>query len=133
MPISGMTLMLNATGGTTVGGTSTTFQEDGVEVKNGIHVSNVSQADFTIRENITFKTRNPQLASDGTYSKAKRSISIVVPKKLADLSTSFNLVRIEVEAHPETTAAELTNLHMLGAQMFTDADVTSFLVVGSLG
>jgi hypothetical protein len=65
-------------------------------------------------------------------SKGKRFATIVVPKALADGTTSFNLIRVEVEVHPATTTAEKTNLHMLGAQVFTDSDLTDFLLNGSL-
>lgn len=132
MPLSGMTLNKNATSGSTTGGTSTTFSEDGVEVKNGKHVADMAEADFTIRTNVTFRNRNPSLNPDGTYSKAKRTINIVVPKKLANLSYAFNLIRIEAEFHPEMTAAEVTNLRMLAAQCLTDSDCIPFVETGSL-
>ena len=132
MTIQSLTLQKNATGGTTTGGTSISLSSDGVEVKNGIHVADMSELDFTVRTNATFKTKNPVKLPDGTYTKGKRYATIVVPKALADETIVFNLVRIEVEAHPKTTEAELTNLHMLGAQVFTDADTQNFLKYGSL-
>lgn len=132
MPINGLSIQKDATGGTTTGGTAMTLSSDGVEVKNGIHVADMDESNFLIRTNATFRTRNPQKQPDGSYSKAKRWITIVVPKELASGEISFNLVRIEVEAHPETTDAELTNLHMLGAQMFTDSDISSFLNNGNV-
>lgn len=132
MPITGMTLMKNATSGTTVGGTSTTFNEDGVEVKNGKHVADLAELSFALRSNITFRNRNPVLNPDGSYTKAKRTISLVVPKQLANLSYAFNLARIEIEMHPEMSAAEMTNLRMLAAQLLTDSDVISFIDAGSL-
>lgn len=132
MGISTLSLQKNATSGTTVGGTAMALSSDGVEVKNGAHVADMAEADFTLRTNITLRTRNPVKLPDGTYSKAKRFVTIVVPKALPDESVVFNLVRIEIEAHPKSTDAELTNLHMLGAQVFTDSDLTSFLKTGSL-
>jgi len=132
MTIASLSLQKNATSGTTVGGTAMALSSDGQEVKGGVHVADMAEADFTIRTNATFRTRNPVKQPDGSYSKGKRFVTIVVPKTLDDLSVVFNLVRIEVEAHPKTSVAELTNLHMLGAQIFTDADLTSFLVNGSL-
>jgi hypothetical protein len=132
MPITGLELQQDATGGTTTGGTSMALSSDGVEVKNGVHVADMSEADFTIRSNMSFRTRNPQRLADGTYSKGKRYVTIVVPKDLGDDGIVFNLVRIEVEVHPKATVAEQTNLHMLGAQVFTDADIQDFLLNGSL-
>lgn len=130
--ISNLSLQKNATSGTTVGGTAMALSSDGQDVKNGVHVADMSETNFIVRTNITLKTRNPIRQSDGTYTKAKRFITIVVPKILAGGDVSYDLVRIEIEAHPETTVPELTNLHMLGAQVFTDADLTAFLVSGSL-
>lgn len=132
MPISGLTLMENATSISVTGGTSIAFEEDGIEVKNGKHVADVAESDFTIRKNASFRNRAPSLNSDGTYTKGKRMITLVHPKKLADLSTTFNLVRIEVEAHPETTAAELLDLTNSGAQLLFDSDSADFLAVGSI-
>jgi hypothetical protein len=133
MPISDITLQQDATSGTTVGGSEITLSSDGVEVKNGKHVADMGEPDFTIRTNASFRSRNPQRLADGTYSKGKRFVTVVVPKDLGgDEGVVFNLVRIEVEAHPKTSVAELTNLHMLGAQMFTDPDTQDFLLYGSL-
>lgn len=133
MSIQDMSIQQNATGVTILGGTAIALSSDGVEVKNGIHMADMSQADFTIRTNVTFRTRNPVRQPNGSYSKAKRFITVVVPKDVDGAGDiSYNLVRIEVETHPKSTVAELTNLHLLGAQMLSDADVTSFLVNGSL-
>lgn len=132
MTIAALSLQQDATGGTTTGGTAMPLSRDGVEVKNGVHVADMAESDFTIRTNMSLRSRVPQLQSDGTYSKGKRFATIVVPKVLADASIAFNLIRIEVEVHPETTTAEKTNLHMLAAQVFTDSDLTDFLQNGSL-
>lgn len=132
MSISTLSLQKNATGGTTTGGTAMALASDGVSVKNGIHVADMAETNFLVRTNLTLKTRNPAKQSDGTYSKAKRYATIVVPKAIASGEVVFNLVRIETEAHPETTDAELTNLFMLGAQLLTDSDLTAFFKTGSL-
>ena len=132
MSISNLSLQKNATGGTTTGGTAMALASDGVSVKNGIHVADMGEVNFLVRTNLTLKTRNPAKQADGTYSKAKRFATIVVPKAIASGEVVFNLVRIETEAHPETTDTELTNLMMLGAQLLTDSDLTAFFKTGSL-
>lgn len=132
MTIAALSFQKDATSGTTVGGTAMALSSDGQEVKNGVHVADMAESNFLIRTNMTLKTRNPAKQSDGSYSKAKRYATIVVPKLLASGDYAFNLVRVEVEAHPETSTSELTNLHMLGAQIFTDSDLTAFLQNGSL-
>jgi hypothetical protein len=132
MTIAALSLQKDATGGTTTGGTAMALSSDGVDVKNGIHVADMSEDNFLIRTNITLKTRNPQKQSDGSYSKAKRYATIVVPKEIASGEIVYNLRRLESEDHPETTAAERTNLDMLAAQVYTDSDLAAFRSNGSL-
>lgn len=132
MPIQGSVLKTGATSLTTVGGTDITFTPDGVTVVGGVHVSDASQTDFRIRKNMTVKNRVPSLGADGVYSKDKKSITITCPKILSSGKTVFNLIRIERELHPESTAAEGTELQLLGAQALSDADFTSFWQSGSL-
>lgn len=132
MPINGLVLKKNATGATITAGTDITFESDGTDVKNGVHVTDIGESNFLVRTNITFKTRNPSVQPDGSYSKAKRNATIVVPKILTDGSVSFNLVRVETEIHPESSASEILNLHLLGAQYFTDPDLESFRNIGSI-
>jgi hypothetical protein len=127
-----ISLLKNATGASATGGTALSLTSDGVEVKNGIHVSDPDETNFLLKTNMTLKNRNPQKQADGSYSKAKRYATIVVPKIIASGEVVYNLVRIEVEAHHETTSAELTNLHLLGSQVFFDADLQPFLNSGSL-
>jgi len=114
------------------GGSLMTFTPDGVSVTNGVHLANAAQADFRIRENATCKVKNPTLQADGTYSKDKKSITYVEPKILASGKTVFNLIRIEREVHPESTAAEALNLNLMGAQWLSDSDVAAFWSAGSL-
>lgn len=114
------------------GGTEVNFTSDGVEVAGGLHLAAASQP-FITRQNITVKTRNPKLLADGSYTKAKREVLFVSPMVLAVTGkTVFNLVRIEVEYHPEITDANLTDLLSMGSQVLYDADFTSFLKTGSL-
>jgi hypothetical protein len=134
MAFSSLSLQKDATSGTTVGGTPMALSSDGVEVKNGIHVADMDEANFIIRTNMTCKTRNPQLLSDGSYSKSKRTVTIVVPDDLGadNGGVVFNLVRIEIEIHPKSTVSEAVNIHMLGAQVLTDSDLDNYRLNGSL-
>jgi len=132
MPLQGMTLAKNATSAAATGGTSTTFSNDGVSIPNGIHVADLAEADFRIRTHITLKTRNPALQSDGSYSKGKRNITVTVPILLDDGSVSYQVARIELEMHPELTAAEVSNLQLLAAQTLCDSDTANFIAYGSL-
>jgi hypothetical protein len=133
MPISGMTILDDSTAqAAPTGGSAVTLEEDGVTVANGKHVADSGNADFLTRLNATFRNRPPALQADGSWSKAKRSAMIVQPKELADGSYVFNLVRVELEIHPESTATEVQTLRYNGSQLLTDADVDDFISTGSL-
>lgn len=132
MGIQSLGLLKNATSGSTTGGTAMTLSSDGQEVKNGVHVADMGEDNFLVRTNITFRTRNPMRQSDGSYSKAKRYATIVVPKLLASGDYAFNLSRVETEIHPESTAAEALNIFLLTHQIMVDSDTLSFFSNGSL-
>ena len=114
-----------------VAGTDVTFTPDGVTVPNGLHLADAGVADFRVRPSITLKTRNPQLRN-GVFTKAKRWITITQPRILADLTISYDVVRIEIEQHPESTAAQNDSLVAAACQTLFDADLASFRSSGSL-
>jgi hypothetical protein len=133
MAITNCTLKQDATGLTPVAGTDLAFVVDGVEVNGGVHVHAPSVVDFRVRPNITFKNRNPSLLADGTYTKGKRSMSLVIPMEKLDGKICFNLIRIELEAHPELVQADVDNLAFLGGQLLGDSEILDFIRTGSLG
>lgn len=132
MPIQNMIIKAGATSLSVTGGTDITYTPDGTVIEGGVHTANAAQPDFRIRENITWKNKQPALQPDGSYSKAKRSAVIVFPKLLASGKTVFNLCRLELEVHPETSVAEALNLQLQAAQLLTDSDNASFWSAGSL-
>lgn len=132
MPISGATIKSGSTAVTMTGGSDVTYTPNGVSVPGGIQVANAAEADYRIRAFVTCKNKPPSLNNLGKYSKDKKSVTFCKPKILADGSTVFNLIRIEREVHPESTAAEALDLLMVGAQVVSDTDFTSFWTAGSL-
>lgn len=132
MSLQNCIVKAGATSLTTVGGADETFTPNGVTVPNGIQIADAAQADFRIRKSMTVKSRVPSLAADGTYSKDKKTITVTAPKILANGKTVFNLIRIEREVHPESTAAEAYELLMLAGQAVSDSDFTAFWTAGSL-
>lgn len=132
MSVDNCTFKENATGLTPVGGTDVTYTEAGVSVPGGINVANAAQVDFRIRENITFKNRNPTKQSDGSFSKAKRSVVHLFPKLIASGEVVYNLVRTDFEIHPETTAAEIANMRFQAGQVNTSTETTNFITAGTL-
>lgn len=121
-----------ATSLTVVGGTDMSLAPDGVSIPNGLHLSVPADADFRIRRNLTVKSKIPSLSSLGVYSKDKKSVTYTAPKILASGQTVFNLIRIEREVHPESSAAEALELNMIGAQILSDSDFAAFYSGGSL-
>lgn len=130
MSIRNFTLKDGASSITVVGGTDQTFQEDGVEVTMGIHVSDINEPNFSVRENVTLKSRPPALQGVD-WTKEKRSITHVKPMITDSGKTVFNLVRIELEIHPSISAADRTDLLLKASQYPVDADFTSFWATGS--
>lgn len=131
MGIQSLSLATGATVSAT-GGTAFTLTPDGVSVPNGVHVVKASETDFRIRPNATFKVKQPTVDSLGVYTKDKKSVLYVQPKILASGQTVFNLVRIEVEIHPETSASDAADLRKIGSQLLFDADTDAFWISGSI-
>lgn len=131
MPLNGMTFLQGGTVATT-GGTSKTLTTDGAVVQNGIHLIDASVTDYKTRPNCTVKYKAPTLRADGSYTKMKMSFVGVRPFQSADGMTHFNLVRTEIEIHPEASATELAYLRSQGAQQLADVDTDSFWSTGSL-
>lgn len=132
MSVQNATLAVGATSLSVTGGTSKTFSPTGDDVKNGIRVVDTSATDFRIRKSITVRNRSEALQSDGTYSKFIRKAELCVPKILASGSVVKTWVRVEIEAHPENTVAEVTDLQLLGGQILSDPDFTNFFLYGSV-
>lgn len=131
MGIENSTLLNGATLSAT-GGTAFTLTSDGQVVVGGKHLINAAVPDFRIRPNATVKTKPAKVASTGEWSKGKRTAVYVVPKLLASGKTTFPLIRIELEDHPEMTQAEIDHLCTVGGQMLFDADFLAFWRTGSL-
>lgn len=131
MPLSNIGIMSGATGFTVTGGTLKSFTPDGQVVVNGVHVACAATTDFRVRENITLKNRNPVRQPDGSYSKAKRHITLNVPLLKADGTIVINRYRYESEEDPETSAATCKNNRFMLTQLTFDADCEDFHVSGS--
>lgn len=132
MSLKNGSVMTGATGITVVAGSALALTTGPNQVQNGIQVIAAADTDYRIRRNATFKVKTPTLSADGIYSKDKLSATYVAPKILASGKTVFNLVRVEREIHPESTAAEKSELLLIGAQLLNDSDYTSFWSAGSL-
>jgi hypothetical protein len=121
-------------GGTTstAGGAAQAFSRTNLPVNNGYEYADVDEADFFARQKVIIATRSPQLQSDGTWSKQKTSLRFVLPITLADGTISYNVGRVEVECHPEASAANLAEIREFCAQMAIGAAFDDCYVAGTL-
>lgn len=120
-------------GGTTstAGGTGQDFDRSSTPVTNGYEYADVSETDFFARQKVLLTSRMPSLQADGSWSKQKVSCRFVLPITLADGTISYNVARVEVEVHPEATAANLAELREMGAQMLIQAGLNDLFVAGT--
>lgn len=132
MPLNGAVVKSGATAMTPTGGSDKTFTADGMTVPNGIHLANAGQADFRVRDNVTIRNRPPSLGGNGEWTRDRKAVTYTSPKLLSNGSYVNNVIRLEREMHPESSAAEALELNMIAAQILTDLDFASYWGSGSL-
>jgi len=116
---------------TTAGGANQAFSRTSLPVTNGYEYADVAEADYFARQKVILTSRMPALQADGSYSKQKTSAQFVMPITLADGSISFCVARVQVEAHPETSAAQLAELREMAAQMAIQAGLDDTYKAGT--
>lgn len=114
------------------GGTATVFADDGTTVQNGLHLIVPSDTSYLTRRSITAKVRQAAMQSDGSMSKIKRGLTFVKPTVLTSGVTVYNVVRCEIDVHPEVEATIRAELLSVGSLLFSDTDTADFWAVGSL-
>lgn len=131
MALTNATLLNGATISAT-GGTTVNFAPSGTEVPDGVEIIDTGAADYRTRVKISCRSKMPTYNSaTQTYSKGKRMVNITFPKILASGETVFPIVRLEVEDHPEQTAAERLEMLKYISQVCFDADFATFFTTGS--
>lgn len=131
MPIKGATLLLNGTLPAATGGTSKTFTEVGETIKNGVKVTDLSVTDARLRPTVTCINRPAKLVNGKYINRDKKTVKIVVPKLLADGTIDFPLREIRIEDHPEMTDAEKAILNSYTGQVFSNSNLSSFVLYGT--
>lgn len=133
MPINGLSISDGATSLSVTGGTALAFTDVGQVVANGINVAATSIADFRVRPHITFKNKNPQRKSNGTFTQGTRTIVFTVP--YLDSVTGvvhYDTYTIERRYSSVIPATNLANNRKNAAQLLFDTDTENFNSVGSL-
>lgn len=132
MGMKNMSLLTGATMSTT-GGTALACVDNGVTIANGVQLVVPADADYQTRRQMTAKYKPPTLdPATGQYGKDKKSISYVIPIVLTTGRVVFNTIRVEREVHPSMSAANLTDMNKIGAQLLIDSDTDNFWAAGSL-
>lgn len=131
MPVQNASISAGATI-SAAGGTAVNYTPNGITIQNGVQLIDAAITDYRIRPTLTLKVKAPVLDKDMVYSKDRKSMLLVEPILLASGRVVFNLLRIEREIHPETTAANALSFNTKGAQLLTDVDFTHFWSAGSI-
>lgn len=133
MGLNSLTLADSATSLSVTGGTTKTYTPDGQTVTNGVHVADNSVTDFRVKPHITWKNKNPQRLSDGSYGKGKREVIVTLPYLDATSGkVVFQTHRYSCEYDPIIPAANMKNGRYLTAQCLFDSDAENFHVVGDV-
>jgi hypothetical protein len=121
-------------GGTTStsGGSAQVFSRTSTPVNNGYEYADVSETDHLARQKVLLSARNPALQVDGSWSKHKAKGQFILPITLADGTVSYCVARVEIEYHPEATAANVAELREMGAQILMDSEFDNVVVAGTL-
>jgi len=126
MPLTSASVLTGATI-TPSGGSALAF--DGAGIRNGTHTLNCD-ADTDLRTRRQFvcsvKEPRPSAGAPNGSTQARAAIVFKSPLALDNDNVTVNTVRVEVAYDPETTSAEIDELLVIGAQMFSDSDFTDF-------
>lgn len=133
MPVQSASLLLGATVGLT-GGTATSFVPSGKTVPDGVQTVASADTSAVTRRSITHKSRSATInqATGKFGGKDKRSTVFVFPEILPDGSISFDLVRIEVECHPQSAPTKIAALRSAGVNLLVDTDYDNFWSLGTV-
>lgn len=130
--LDGISLLENSTAIVPTGGTALVFEDDSVEVSNGIHLAeNTAGVDFSDRRHMTYKSRSPQRQTDGTFSKAKRDVNVTIPFTNAAGVVEYAVARCSFELPEEYSDAQVNELRYLACQSIADSESDNFYHMGS--
>lgn len=132
MAINNISLLKAATGITVTGGSATTYQNDGLDVKNGIHVVDTSETNFLIRPHATFKNKAAAAQPGGKFSKGVRSFNFTIPFAEADGTISYPVFRGTMDLPPTMSVAQILQLRLMATQIIMDSELDNYFVYGTI-
>lgn len=130
MPVSTLSILSGATLSAT-GGTALPFALYGKEIPNGVAVMNLTEPSYKLRQTVTVSVKHPTVGNDGELTKFRKKCTYVRPFALASGKIVYPVIRIDLEDHPDMSAAEITEFRLRGAQLLIDADMIAFWETGS--
>lgn len=131
MSINGLVLKNAATSMAVTGGTDITFTDDKSAISGGVHIINVGEPDWRIRQHATIKYRTPKSLGNGTYSREIWQGSIIVPYLNPTTGEITNEgFRYEMFLRPGST--QNLNIRLLTAQFLSQAVASAYWSSGSL-
>jgi len=132
MPLQTASVLSGATI-TPSGGTALAFT--GAGIRNNTHPLFVAaDADLRTRRTMMCTVKDPKVSASAPngYTQARSSVTFKSPLSLDNGSITVNTVRVEVSYDVETSAAELAELKVIGAQILTDSDFDALFQSQSL-
>lgn len=124
--LSNVSLQKGATGHTIVGGVATAHQDDGLDVKSGVHVVDITESNFLLRPHGTFKNKPASLQGNGKFSKGIRSFNYTIPYLEPDGTVSYPVFRGSFDFPPTMTVAQILQMRLMSAQMILAAGTDNF-------
>lgn len=130
--LTNISLLKGATGHTIVGGVATAHQDDGLDVKSGIHIVDTSEPNFLLRPHGTYKNKPATLQNTGKFSKGVRSFNYTIPLLEADGTVSYPVFRGSMDLPPTMTVAQISQLRLMASQMILDAEADNYFNYGTI-
>lgn len=133
MALNGGSIPLGATAHTPTGGSATTLSTLGSD-RSGAKLLIADSAAYNLRSTLNVSVVEPA-ANDtypGGFTPAKRRVARVKPITLASGEIFNNQCITEIIVHPETSAAQITELRQTGVLVLNDADFDGLWGSGSL-
>jgi len=131
MSITSASVLVDGTVATT-GGTATTMLSKGNTLDQHKVILD-DGSEFIAATTIDFAVKEPKVSTSAPngYTQRRRTVKILSPLALDNGNTTVNSMKIELSCDHEMTAAEITSLKVLAAQLIHDSDFDEFWEDGS--
>lgn len=110
------------------GGSALPFASLGIRNNTNVLYA-TGDADLRTRRSIVCSVKEPKVSTGAPngYTQARATMIFKSPLTLDNGNVTVNTVRVEIAYDVETSAAEVTELSVIGAQLLADADFSSLI------